>query len=215
MIEFLKERIALFVLLLAGDTVSLLALIKATELKGDAVTIAIAISLPLSLIISLFIKFYFSRRVSRRIFMITSIILSVVLWVGFIIAYSRFSKTNDRYGKVAYPKNHSMLQPVDSFIVGGCNYTPEAQAEVNDYAERKQTLTPPQLFEDFDYDVSLVWQEQDRDCARSRILNAFATMIAFLMSGITLVCELLIRLNKKPTGKQGAKADGEPGEIKT
>jgi hypothetical protein len=200
MLDFLKERIALFVLLLAGDSVSLLAFIKATELRGDALTLAIVLSLPPSLIISLLIKYLFVPRSSKKTFIIIAASLATLCWLGVIFSYMKFSKVNNNYGKVAYPKNRSLVNPVDSIIVGGCHYTPEAQAEVDDFKKNNKTLTTGQLFADFNYDVHIIWIQQEIDCARGKILNSFAIMIVFLMAGITLTCELLIAAkNSTPT----------------
>ena len=66
MIEFLKERILLFVLVLAGDTISLIGLIKAVELKPDAITIAAAVSLIPSLLISLAVSFFYKSSANKK-----------------------------------------------------------------------------------------------------------------------------------------------------
>ena len=66
MIEFLKERILLFVLVLAGDTISLIGLIKAVELKQDAITIAAAVSLIPSLLISLAVSFFYKSSANKK-----------------------------------------------------------------------------------------------------------------------------------------------------
>ena len=199
MLNFLKDRILLFVLVIAGDFISLAAFIKAAEIKQDAITIAAAVSLLPSLIISLVIKYFFQPKVSRRKFVIAATIISVLLWVGFIFAYLNFSKLNNQYGKWSFPKNSAVQNSPDSIIVGGCNYTLEAQAEVDAYAAAKRTLTPAQLFADFNYDIAQVWTEKERDCARGKILNSFAVMLGLLIAGISLTCELLI------TGKQEEK----------
>jgi len=196
MVEFLKDRILLFILVIAGDWVSLAALIKAAEIKNEAITIAVAVSLLPSLIISLIVRFFFQPKISKQNFVIGAIIVSALLWIGFIVCYIQFSRVNNAYGKVAYPINVGEKNARDSIIVGGCNYTNEARAEVDDYASRQRTLTPAQLFEDFNYDVAQIWSEADRDCARSKILNSFAIMLAFLIAGITLTCEILIAKKK-------------------
>ena len=199
MIDFIKNRILLFVLIIAGDWVSLSALIKADEIRHDAITIAIVVSLVPSLIISLLVELFFWEKLSKKTLVIGAAIVSLVFWAAFIFFYLRFSHINDRYGKVSFPIEVSALHSRDSVIVGGCNYTVEAQAEVNDYAARRRTLIPSILFADFNYDVSQIWTEKDRDCARSKILNSFAVMLAFLIAGITLTCEILITYKKEET----------------
>jgi hypothetical protein len=190
--EFLKERIALFLLLLASDSISLLALIKANELKADALTLAIAISIIPSLLISVLIKYFFIPRVEKKTFVLMASAITVLLWIGFIITYRQFSHVNNQYGKMAYAKNKSELKPIDSFIVAGCHYTSEAQAEVDDFRNNHQTLTPRQLFADFNYDVSQIWTEDEINCASEKILSWFAVMFSFLIAGVTLTCELFI-----------------------
>jgi hypothetical protein len=207
--EFLQERIALFILLLASDTVSLIALIKATELKGDALTLAICISLIPSMLISLLIKFYFIPRIKKRTLILVASIIAAICWIGFIIFLREFNKVNNEYGKMPFPKNKSLINPVDSFIVAGCRYTPEAQAEVDDFARRKATLPPSLLFADFNYIVTSIWPEKEIDCARDKILHKFTIMFVFLILGITLTTELIINLDKeKPGGKSTAKNSG-------
>ncbi|MCW3094104.1 MAG: hypothetical protein JWP81_5173 [Ferruginibacter sp.] len=196
MINFLKDRILLFVLILAGDYVSLAGLIKAEEIKANAITIAIAVSILPSLIISLVIKFLFIPNVSKKNFIIISIIVAVLLWIGFVFSFLNFNTINNQYGKVRYPKNFSMDEPVDSIIVGGCNYTPEANNEVAHFKKMGRTLTSAQLFDDFNYDVSKIWDENERDCARTKIFISFAWMLFFLITGITLLCEILILPDK-------------------
>ena len=199
MVEFLKNRILLFILVIAGDWVSLAAFIKAAEIKHEAITIAVAVSLLPSLVISLIVRFFFQPKIGKQSFVVGAIIVSALLWIGFIVCYIQFSRVNNGYGKVAYPINVGEKNARDSIIVGGCNYTKEARAEVDDYASRSRTLTPAQLFEDFNYDIAQIWSEAERDCAKSKILNSFATMLAFLIAGITLTCEILIaRKNDDP-----------------
>ena len=202
MLAFLKDRILLFMIIIAGDWVSLSNFIKADEIKQDAITIAVVVSLIPSLIVSLIIKYLFQPRVNKKIFVIICIIISIVFWLGFLFSYLNFSRVNNLYGKISYSKNSSINNSKDSIIVGGCNYTKEAKAEVDDYAARNRTLTRAQLFDDFNYEIAAVWPDQERDCARSKILNAFAWMLTFLILGITLTCELLI-IPKKP-GKTGS-----------
>lgn len=197
MIDFLKDRILLFVLVIAGDWVSLSALIKADEIRHDAITIAIVVSLLPSLVISLLVEFFFQQKLTRMALVIGTAVISLVLWAAFIFFYLRFSSINNQYGKVSFPVEISALHSRDSVIVGGCNYTVEAQAEVDDYAVKRRTLTPSVLFADFNYDISQIWTEKERDCARSKILNSFALMLAFLIAGITLSCETLIAYKKK------------------
>ncbi len=197
MVDFLKDRILLFILVIAGDWISLAAFIKADEIRQDAITIAVAVSLLPSLIISLVVNYLFQPKVSKRNFVISAAVISFVLWIGFIFSYFNFSTLNNEYGKVPFSKNAMVSNSRDSIIVGGCKYTTEAQAEVDDYEARKRTLTPAQLLEDFNYDISQVWPEKERDCARSKILNSFALMLALLIAGITLTSELLIANKKK------------------
>jgi hypothetical protein len=192
MLDFLKERILLFALVLAGDWVSLAAFIKADEIRHDAITIAIAVSLIPSLIISLIVAYFFKPKRSKKKFVLAAIIVSILFWSAFILCYLNFSNINNKYGKIALPVSESVQHPKDSIIVGGCHYTIEAQAEVDTYAAKHRTLTPAVLLADFNYDVSQVWSEAERDCARSKILQAFALMLLFLTAGITLTCEILI-----------------------
>lgn len=197
MIDFLKDRILLFVMVISGDWVSLSALIKADEIRHDAITIAIVVSLLPSIIISLLVEFYFQQKLTKKKLVIGTALGGAIFWIGFIFFYLNFSSINDAYGKIPYPIDVSGMSSRDSIIVGGCHYTIEAQAEVNAYAARKRTLTPTQLFEDFNYDVSQVWVEKERDCARNKILNYFAIMLWFLIAGITLTSETIIALKKK------------------
>jgi hypothetical protein len=197
MIDFLKERILLFVMVIAGDWVSLSNLIKADEIRHDAITIAIAVSLLPSLIISLLIEFYFQQKLSKKKLVAGTTAFTTIVWIAFIFLYLHFSSINDQYGKVPYPTHVSGMNSVDSMIVGGCHYTPEAQAEVDSYAAKKHTLTPSELFEDFNYDVSQIWIQSERDCAKNKILNSFAMMLAFLIIGITLTTETIIALRKE------------------
>jgi hypothetical protein len=197
MIDFLKDRILLFVLIIAGDWVSLSSLIKAGEIRHDAITIAIAVSLLPSLVISLLVEFFFRQRLAKTRLISSAAILSLVFWAGFIFFYGRFTSINNQYGKISFPVEAESFNGKDSVIVGGCSYTAEAQAEVDTYASKKRTLTPAMLFADFNYDVSQIWTEKERDCARGKILNAFAIMLAFLIAGITLTCETLIAYKKK------------------
>lgn len=203
MIDFLKDRILLFILVIAGDWVSLSALIKADEIRHDAITIAIAVSLLPSLIISLLVEFFFRQKLAKKKLVWSTAIISLVFWAAFIFFYARFTSINNQYGKISFPLEDKSVTTKDSIIVGGCSYTPEAQAEVDDYASKKRTLTPATLFADFNYDISQIWIEKERDCARGKILNAFAIMLAFLIAGITLTCEALIAYKKKPKQKQG------------
>ncbi len=197
MIDFLKDRILLFVLVIAGDWVSLSALIKANEIRHDAITIAIAVSLLPSLVISLLVEFFFRQRLAKRKLILFTAIISLLFWVGFIVFYEGFTTINNQYGKISFPATAESFNAKDSIIVGGCAYTTEAQAEVDSYASKKRTLTPAMLFADFNYDVSQIWTEKDRNCARTSILNSFAIMLAFLIAGITLACETLIAYKKK------------------
>ena len=194
MIDFLKERILLFVVVIAGDWVSLSNLIKADEIRHDAITIAIVFSLLPSIIISLLVEFYFHKKVKKNKLVIGTAVFATFFWISFIFFYIHFSSVNDQYGKVPYPAKVSGMNSVDSMIVGGCHYTTEAQAEVDNYSARKRTLTPSELFEDFNYDISQIWTEEERDCARNKILYSFAVMLAFLIAGITLTAETIITL---------------------
>lgn len=196
MIDFLKDRIILFILIIAGDWVSLSALIKADELRHDAITIAIVVSLLPSLLISLLVEFYFQQRLKKSQLVLGTAIFGAVFWIGFIFFYLHFNSINDQFGKVPFPTDFSGINSRDSMIVGGCRFTPEAQMEVNAFAAKNRTLTPTGLFEDFNYDVSQIWAEKERDCARGKILNSFAVMLAFLIAGITLTLESLIILKK-------------------
>jgi hypothetical protein len=211
--EFLQERIALFLLLLAGDTVSLIAFIKAKELKADALTLAICISLIPSILISVLIKYYFLPRVNKRMFTLVGSIISFGCWVAFVICYSEFNEINNQFGKMPFPKNRTLVNPVDSFIVAGCHYTPEAQAEVDDFARRKATLSPSLLFADFNYVVTNVWSENELDCARNKILNKFTIMFVFLILGITLTTEMIINLDKGK-GKEGTELKSKTANQK-
>ena len=213
--EFLKERIFLFLLLLASDTVSLVALIKANELKGDALTLAIVISLIPSLVISALVKFYLIPRIKKQRLVIIGSVIAVICWIGTIVFYLQFKSVNNEYGKMPFPKNRSLVNPVDSFIVAGCHYTPEAQAEVNDFARRNATLPPSLLFADFNYIVTNVWPEKEIDCARDKILNKFSLMFVFLILGITLTCELIINFNTSDESKsKPAKKKSSTGATK-
>ena len=198
MLNFLKDRILLFVLVIAGDWISLSAFIKADEIRHDAITIAAAVSLLPSLIISLIIQYFFKPKVGPKKFVTYAVIIATSLWAGFIFSYINFSKVNNQYGRVSFPKNPGSQNTSDSFIVGGCNHTTEAQAEINAYKAGRRTLTPAQLFEDFNYDIAQVWTEKERDCARDKILNSFAIMLAFLIAGISITCELLIAGKPEP-----------------
>ena len=197
MIDFLKDRILLFVLIIAGDWVSLSSLIKADEIRHDAITIAIAVSLLPSLVISLLVEFFFRKKLAKSKLIVYTAIISLVFWAGFIFCYGRFTDINNQYGKISFPVEAESSNAKDSVIVGGCSYTAEAQAEVDSYASKKRTLTPAMLFADFNYDVSQIWTEKERDCARGKILNSFAIMLAFFIAGITLTCETLIAYKKK------------------
>lgn len=202
MIDFLKDRILLFVTVIAGDWVSLSALIKADEIRHDAITIAIVVSLLPSLVISLLVEFFFQQRVTKRKLVVSTAVVGFLFWIGFIFFYARFSSINNEYGKVSYPVEVAGMHSRDSVIVGGCNYTIEAQAEVDNYAAKKRTLTESALFEDFNYDIAQIWTEKERDCARSKILNSFAVMLAFLIAGITLTAEAIIALKKEREKKE-------------
>lgn len=202
MIDFLKDRILLFILIIAGDWVSLSALIKADELRHDAITIAIVVSLLPSLLISLLIEFYFQQRLKKSQLVLGTAIFGAIFWIGFIFFYLQFSTINNQYGKVPYPADLTAVNSRDSIIVGGCKYTPEAQAEVDAFVRQNRTLTPITLFEDFNYDIAQIWTEKERDCARSKILNSFAVMLAFLITGITLTLESLIILKKPKKQKK-------------
>ena len=197
MIDFLKNRVLLFVLIIAGDWVSLSALIKADEIRHDAITIAIAVSLLPSLIISLLVEFFFQQKLAKNKLIWSTAIISLVFWIGFIFFYISFTSINNQYGKISFSGGRETFNAKDSIIVGGCSYTVEAQAEVDNYALKKRTLTPAMLFADFNYDVSQIWTEKERDCARNKILNSFAIMLALLIAGITLTCETLIAYKKK------------------
>lgn len=184
-------------LVVAGDWISLAAFIKADEIRHDAVTIAISVSLIPSLVISLIIEYFFKNKTSKSKFVPIAIAVSLFFWAAFVFSLIRFSNINNKYGKFAFPVTESVHHPIDSIIVGGCFYTPEAQAEVDYYSGNKRTLTPAQLFADFNYDVSQIWTEAERDCARSNILKSFALMLLFLIAGITLTCEILIAGKKE------------------
>src|SRR5450432_1675586 len=153
MLAFLKDRILLFMIIIAGDWVSLSNFIKADEIRQDAITIAV--------VVSLIIKYLFQPRVNKKIFVIICIVISIVFWLGFVFSYLNFSKVNNLYGRISYPKNSSINNSKDSIIVGGCNYTKEAQAEVDDYAARNRTLIKAQLFDDFNYEIAAVWPDQE------------------------------------------------------
>src|SRR6187402_1464092 len=122
MLNFLKDRILLFVLVIAGDWISLSAFIKADEIRHDAITIAIAVSLLPSLVISLLVKFFFHPKISKKNFVIGSVIITAALWLAFLFLYLNFSKLNNKYGKVIYPLDTPAGHSKDSIIVGGCSY---------------------------------------------------------------------------------------------
>jgi len=205
MLDFLKDRILIFILVIAGDWISLSAFIKADEIRHDAISIAVAVSLIPSLLISLIVQYFFNPKRGKKKFVLIAAALSVFFWMAFIFCYTRFNTINNKYGKVPLPVTENVRQPKDSIIVGGCNYTVEAQAEVDDYEARHRTLTPAVLFADFSYDVSQVWPEAERDCARSKILQSFALMLLFLINGITLTCETILN-GKKVTNAAPAPA---------
>jgi hypothetical protein len=199
MLDFIKERIALIMLLIAGDSISLIAFIKAPEIKTECTSLAAAISLLLMLIISASVIYLLGPMSRGKGFMAGIIGVSVLIWIGFIYFMMQFMAINGQYGKVEFPKSASSAGKADSTIVGGCSYTPEAQNEVDDFAKRARTLTTVVLLSDFNDNPALVWDEASRDCARKKIIVAFSIMMAFLVGGITLTYEF-IALAKKGKG---------------
>src|SRR6185503_7077185 len=103
MVDFLKNRILVFILIIAGDWVSLSALIKANEIRHDAITIAIAVSLLPSLVISLLVEFFFRQKLAKKKLILFTAIISLVFWAGFIVFYERFTSINNQYGKIPFP----------------------------------------------------------------------------------------------------------------
>jgi hypothetical protein len=202
MLDYIKERIALIMLLVAGDSISLITFIKAPEIRTECTSLAAAISLLLMLMISLSVIYLLGPMVAknkkgRKRYMALFLGAALLLWVGFIFSYIHFSGINDPYGKIAYSKQASPAEAGDSTIVGGCAYTPEAQREVDAYVKRGRTLTTLKLLGDFNMDTDKVWTEDSRDCARKAIILSFSVMIAFLVAGLTLTYEF-ISLAKPP-----------------
>ena len=195
MLNYLKDRIALIILLIAGDSISLITFIKAAEIKADCRNLAASISLLLSLVISLTLA-YFLKPASNKWHKWIVAAVCLLCWLGYLWSYDRFSTINSTYGKIPYPSNQTLVNPIDSFIVGGCAYAPPAKAEVDSMRSQGKMLNYSLLFADFNYDVNMVWTEESRDCARDKILWAFSIMIGLLVAGITITIELLIKKNK-------------------
>lgn len=208
MLDFIKERIALIMLLIAGDSISLIIFIKAPEISKECTTLAAAISLLLMLIISLSVIYLLGPLAKSKKFMIGIVSACLLLWAGFIIYFLQFNTINSEYGKIAFPKSASPAGSEDSTIVGGCAYTPEAQREVDNFNKRGRTLTPSTLLADFNYDTEKLWTESSRDCARRKIIIAFSIMVAFLVAGITLTYEF-ITLAKKSSKDSPAQVKEE------
>jgi hypothetical protein len=202
MLDYIKERIALIMLLVAGDSISLISFIKAPEIRTECTSLAAAISLLLMLMISLSVIYLLAPLAVKKVWMAVIVGACLLLWIGFIFSYLRFSETNDQYGKVITSKVLSAADAGDSVIVGGCAYTPEAQREVDSYQQRGRTLSLLTLLSDFNFDTGNVWDEASRDCARKKIVLAFSIMIAFLVAGVTLTYEFiaLAKKEKKPPG---------------
>jgi len=198
MLDFIKERIALIMLLIAGDSISLIAFIKAPEIRTECTSLAAAISLLMMLIISLSVLYLLAPMADKKKFMAIIVGACLLLWVGFIFFCLRFTHINNSYGKVGYPKSASPAGTQDSVIVGGCTYTREAENEIKDFDKRGRTLTADDLLADFNYRADKVWGEDSRNCARNRIIMAFSVMMVFLVAGITLTYEF-IALAKKTT----------------
>ena len=123
MIEFLKERILLFVLVLAGDTISLIGLIKAVELKPDALTIAAAVSLIPSLLISMAVAYFYKSSANKKRFAYIVMASAFLFWVGFILSLVQFNKVNNEYGKVPFPKNYREYVHIDQPVIVADNMT--------------------------------------------------------------------------------------------
>jgi hypothetical protein len=194
MLKYLKDRIALIVLLVAGDSVSLITLIKADELQTNAKMLAISISLLLSLILSLVIVFFVNPNMNKWL-RATVVIICLFTWVGYVLSWQQFSHVNARYGNVHFPSTSSS-STVDSVIVAGCDLTPPAQAEADTLRRLTGMIDWRQLFADFNYDIDLVWTGESRDCARDKILWSFSVMIAFLVAGVTSTIEILLIAKK-------------------
>jgi hypothetical protein len=191
MISYLKDRILLFVIVIAGDWVSLSTLIKADAIRQDAITTAIVVSLLPSIVISLVVEFFLLGKIRQRTLIMGGIVGGLACWILFVVLLLRFNTINDRYGKIPYPINRSSPAPRDSIIIGGCTYTAEAQPEVDSFAHQHRTLTFKQLFDDFGYNIAEIWSDEARDCARTKILKAFALMLFFLIAGITITTEIM------------------------
>ena len=187
-------------LLIAGDSISLIAFIQAAEIRKQCTSLAAAISLLLMLMISLTVLYLLAPLAEKKPFMGIILGLCLLIWAGFIFSWLRFSDINDGHGKIAYDKAASAPGAGDSTIVGGCVYTPEAQREVDNFAKRGRTLPIAKLLADFNMDTAKVWDEAARDCARKKIILAFSIMIALLVAGITLTYEFIALVKK---GKQG------------
>ena len=197
MLDYIKERIALIMLLVAGDSISLVAFIKAPEIRTECTSLAAAISLLLMLMISLSVIYLLGPLTAKKKYMAMILAVCLFIWIGFIFSYLHFARVNDQYGKVSFSKAASPAEAGDSTIVGGCEYTPEAQREVDAYKKQGRTLTTLKLLGDFNLDTAKVWTETARDCARKNIILAFSVMIAFLVAGLTLTYEFIALAKKK------------------
>jgi len=91
MLDFIKERIALIMLLIAGDSISLIAFIKAPEIRTECTSLAAAISLLLMLIISLSVLYLLGPMAGKKKFMAGIIGVCLLLWAGFIFFCLRFT----------------------------------------------------------------------------------------------------------------------------
>jgi hypothetical protein len=191
MLKFLKDRIAVIVLLVAGDSISLISFIKAPEIKSDCRNLAISISLLLSLILSLCIR-YFIRGELPKWAKGSVLVVALLCWVGYGFAFKEFSHINASYAMIPYPSNQQLINPVDSLIVGGCTCTAPAQAEIEHMLRSPGMIDWNKVFADFNYDVHQVWTEVSQQCARDKILWSFSAMIAFLVAGVTLTVECIL-----------------------
>lgn len=206
MISYLKDRILLFVMVIAGDWISLSTLIKAEAIRQDAITTAIVVSLLPSIVLSLLVEFFLLGKIEQRKLIIGGVVSGLLCWILFVVFLLQFNNINDRYGKVPYPINRPSNNPRDSIILGGCSYTAEAQPEVDSFAYRHRTLSYAQLFADFGYDIAEIWSDEARDCARTKILKAFALMLFFLIAGITITTEIMTAILPKQKATDEATA---------
>src|SRR5258708_25462070 len=103
-------------LLIEGDSFSLIAFIKAPEIKTECTSLAAAISLLLMLIISASVIYLLGPMSGNKKFMGGLIGVSVLIWIGFIYFMMQFLDINGRYGKIEFPKSASSSMKSDSII---------------------------------------------------------------------------------------------------